>query len=648
MSRRFLRAIGVALLLGVLPLAGGLRAGADEGVRVAVTQLDVSAFPDIHIVASVTDAQGQPVRGLSAADLKVREGAVDPSAVISLASETSPVALAFVLDTSGSMGGRPLADAKRAMVSLIDALGPTDQASVITFAVDVRVERGLTGDKRALVAATNAAAAGGNTAIYDALAAAVGVLDAAPPNARRAIVLLTDGIDNSSRLKPAAVLASIGSAQIATNVVGLGGDLDRVALGAIAAAAPGGQLIEAPTSTQLGAIYASLGQQLLSQYSVTYRSPSQATDGSAISVDLILQKAGTVLAAATVTFQVPVGRGMRPPTAAPTPPAIARVDPIAAPQPAAAPVRMSSELVGLLGAAAVLTLLLWISDLASRYPSRQRRRLEVFVRGLALATPGHAKRRSIIQRVLVPSLRSAGRPLLRITPAGVITSTRDRLQAAGEPMGLGPVEFLGVRAGLGMLGAIAGLGSVTAVTGDAGAAPFGALAGIVMGYVTPGFVVDRFGKRRKAAIRRALPAALDMLALSAEAGLSFDGAIGQVAHRWQTPLSDEFRRLLVELQMGRERRQALREMAHRTGLPELSRFAAAVIQADSLGVPLSRVLHEQSSEIRLRRRQRAEEAAQKAPVKMLFPMVFLIFPALFVVVLGPAIPRLLEAFSAFN
>jgi len=139
-----------------------------------------------------------------------------------------------------------------------------------------------------------------------------------------------------------------------------------------------------------------------------------------------------------------------------------------------------------------------------------------------------------------------------------------------------------------------------------------------------------------------------MLALSAEAGLSFDGAIGQVAHRWDTPLSDEFRRLLVEFQMGRERRSALRELAQRTGVPELARFASAVVQADSLGVPLSRVLQEQSEEIRMRRRQRAEEAARKAPVKMLFPMVLLIFPALFVVILGPAVPRLLEAFAGFN
>jgi len=162
----------------------------------------------------------------------------------------------------------------------------------------------------------------------------------------------------------------------------------------------------------------------------------------------------------------------------------------------------------------------------------------------------------------------------------------------------------------------------------------------VLGYELPlGGRVDA-----KASLRGRFPA----LAVSTEAGLSCDGAIGQVAYRWNTPRSDELRRVMVGFQMGRDRRQALRELAQRTGVPELSRFASAVIQADSLGVPLSRVLHEQSDEMRLRRRQRAEELAQKAPVKMLFPMVLLIFPALFVVVLGPAVPRLLSAFSAFN
>jgi tight adherence protein C len=309
---------------------------------------------------------------------------------------------------------------------------------------------------------------------------------------------------------------------------------------------------------------------------------------------------------------------------------------------------LSPEVVGLLGAATVLTLLLWVLELANRYPARQRRRLEVFVRGLSLTTAGHSKRRSLVQRVIVPTLRTAGRPLMRITPTGVVMSARVRLAHAGDPVSLGAVEFLGVQAGVALLGAIVGLGLVTTLTQNPAAAPFGVLAGILLGYAIPGIVLDTIGRGRKAAIGRALPAALDMLALSAEAGLSFDGAIGQVAHRWDTPLSDEFRRVLVEFQMGRERRTALRELAQRTGVPELARFASAVVQADSLGVPLSQVLHEQSIEIRMRRRQQAEEAARKAPVKMLFPMVLLIFPALFVVVLGPAVPRLLDAFSGFK
>ena len=344
---------------------------------------------------------------------------------------------------------------------------------------------------------------------------------------------------------------------------------------------------------------------------------------------------------------MPVGHGTAvSPTVAP--PIIEPAPVVIVATPAAGVPRQTSTLIGLLGAAAVLTLLLWISELAGRFPSRQRRRLETFVRALSLTAPSHDKRRSIIQRVIVPGLRSAGRPLMRITPAGVVASTRERLQAAGEPLGLGAVEFLGVRAGLAMLGAIAGVATTTALTGNAGAAPLGALAGIFLGFAIPGFVIDRIGAGRRAAIRRALPTALDMLALSTEAGLSFDGAIGQVARRWDTPLSEELRRVLVEFQMGRDRRLALRELGERTGVPELIRFASAVTQADSLGVPLSRVLHEQSSEIRQRRSQRAEEGARTAPVKMLFPMVVFIFPALFVVILGPAIPRLLEAFTAFQ
>jgi tight adherence protein C len=637
-------AVAQALSLGV---AGP--ASADDGLRIIVNEVDASEFPQIRVVAAVTDASGKPVRGLSAAQLLVSEGGAPQNASVDLASEVSPVALALVLDTSGSMAGRPFTDAKAAMTTLIRGLSQKDHATVVTFAATVRVPQALTTSTERLVAATNAAVATGDTAIYDALATAVTALEGAPDRARKAIVLLTDGIDTASRQDRAAVLASLATAGLPVIVVALGGNLDRPALASIAGAVPGGRFIEAPRSSDLAAIYSGLVEQLLTQYSVSYRSGAPVRDLTTLSVELALRRDGAIVALTGTTYRVPVGRGIQTPiaTLAPATASGAAADPVVvAPRVPVSP--LPPELIGLLGAATVLTLLLWIGEIANRYPARQRRRLEQFVRSLSLTTSGHSKRRSIVQRVLVPTLRAAGRPLLRVTPVGMLRSTRERLQSAGEPLGLGPVEFFGIRAGLAIGVAIVTLAVVTRITGNAASAPHGLLGGALLGFALPGLVIDHIARQRKAAIRRALPAALDMLALSAEAGLSFDGAIGQVAHRWENALSDEFRRLLVEFQMGRERRYALRELAQRSGVAELGRFANAVVQADSLGVPLSRVLHEQSSEIRLRRRQRAEELARKAPVKMLFPMVALIFPALFVVILGPAVPRLLEAFGTLQ
>jgi tight adherence protein C len=646
-SRIARRSLGAVLVLAqtlILAAVSG-PVSADEGVRIVVNEVDASDFPQIRIVAAVNDAAGKPVRGLNAAELKVSEAGTQQDAKVELASEVSPVALALVLDTSGSMAGRPLADAKTAMAFLARSLGQNDQGAIVTFAATARVAQPLTSNVERLVGATNAAVATGDTAIYDALATAATALDAAPDRARRAIVLLTDGIDTASRSDRGAVLASLGKAGLPVIVVGLGRDLDRPALAAIAASAPGGRFIEAPKSSDLAGIYVGLAEQLLTQYSVSYRSSAAVRDGTLVSVELALRRDWAILALTSTSFVVPTGRGIKAPVSTQRP----EVLPAAGAPEAAALPRLPSiapELIGLLGAATVLTLLLWIAEIANRYPARQRRRLEVFVRSLSLTAQGHGKRRSIVQRVIIPSLRAAGRPLLRVTPVGMLTSTRERLQQAGEPLGLGPVEFFGIRAGLAVGTATVALAVVTRLTNNAASAPYGLLLGGLLGFALPGIVVDAIARSRKNAIRRALPAALDMLALSAEAGLSFDGAIGQVAHRWESALSEEFRRLLVEFQMGRERRYALREMAQRSGVAELGRFANAVVQADSLGVPLSRVLHDQSAEIRQRRRQRAEELARKAPVKMLFPMVALIFPALFVVILGPAVPRLLEAFGS--
>ena len=632
----------VALLVLALASIGASAARADDGAHIVIGELDVTSYPNVQFLASVLDASGKPVRGLGPNDLAVSENGVAQDATIRLRSEVSPLALAVLLDTSGSMAGRPLGDAKAAIASLLSGLGPSDQGAVITFSAAPHVSQTLTSDRNRLLVAANEASAGGDTAIYDALAAATTTLAAAPPGARRVMVLLTDGIDTASRGDRSAVLAIIAQERIPVVVVGLGNDLDRVALGAIAAAAPGGRFVEAPKPADLAAVYGGLAEQLLTQYSVTYRTGAPAPDDALMTITVTLRR-GTDQIATDFRYHVPAGRGVAvatQPSAEPT----AAAEPAAEPSRAARP-RMP-ELIGLLAAATVLTMLLWISELANAYPGRQKRRLEVFVRSLSLTQTGHAKRRSIVQRVLVPTLRAASRPLLRITPNGVVTSTRARLQQAGEPLGLGSAEFIGVRAGLAIALAIIGAGVSTQASDEAGAFALFMLGGGLLGFAIPGFVIDAMARGRRDAIRRALPAALDMLALSAEAGLSFDGAVSQVAHRWNTALSEEFRRVLVEFQMGRERRQALRELAERSGVPQLKRFANAVIQADSLGVPLSRVLREQSAQIRTQRRQRAEELARKAPVKMLYPMVALIFPALFVVVLGPAVPRLLQSLGS--
>src|SRR5690606_20026233 len=163
-------------------------------------------------------------------------------------------------------------------------------------------------------------------------------------------------------------------------------------------------------------------------------------------------------------------------------------------------------------------------------------------------------------------------------------------------------------------------------------------------WILPEFWVSRLGTQRRATLSRALPDVLDLLSVSVEAGLGFDGAIQKVSEKFPDPTAAEFGEYLKEVRLGKTREEALRNLAERTGLPELKAFAAARIQADRLGVSLSRVLRVQSDQLRTQRMQRAEEAAMQTPIKMVFPLVFFIFPTIFVVLLGPAIIQLVTNF----
>jgi tight adherence protein C len=162
------------------------------------------------------------------------------------------------------------------------------------------------------------------------------------------------------------------------------------------------------------------------------------------------------------------------------------------------------------------------------------------------------------------------------------------------------------------------------------------LLGAGVGFMLPQMWLRSTIDRRKQAIIKKLPDALDLMTICVDAGLTFDGAMDKVYEKWRDPLSLEFGRVLYEMQLGKSRRQALRDMVERIDVADVTSFVASVLQADQLGVSIGKVLRIQSEQMRVRRRQRAEEKAQQAPIKMLFPMVFLIFPAMFIVLLGPA------------
>jgi tight adherence protein C len=472
------------------------------------------------------------------------------------------------------------------------------------------------------------------------------VLSGVAPPTRRAIVLLTDGLDTSSRLSLAAATDRLRSQGYPAYVIGLGTNLDRGVLQALADGSTGGQAYVAPTSAQLAGIYTGLAQIIQSQYVVTYRSNVRAVaEGATMSVTVLVLGSGSVVASATTTFEVPLGHAVVPPPAPSAPAIVPELQQIviAVPNPGEGP--YSPELVGLLGTASALCLLLWAFTISTTLSLDALERRRIGTLTTAVDPPDRTRGRSFWRRVALPFLARLTRPFARIAPASMAENTRRKLAQAGDPLGMDPAGFLGLRIALALVSGAVSAAAAGAIQRSLLLMLLVGLMGLFFGYVVPGILLGRAVSGRKRRILRALPSALDMLALSARAGMTFDGAVAQVVQRWDSPLSDEFRILLSEFRMGRDRREALRALAQRTGVADVARFTNAVIQADSLGVPVSRVLHDQALEMRTRRRQRAEEAARKAPVKMLFPMVGLIFPALFVVILGPAVPRFIDLFA---
>lgn len=247
-------------------------------------------------------------------------------------------------------------------------------------------------------------------------------------------------------------------------------------------------------------------------------------------------------------------------------------------------------------------------------------------------------------RVVSPLASRTNKIGRAFTPVAAVARLRRWLDYAGNPP-YWSVERVFEMKGLGLIVLlVAGVIGGVALRGPIGAAVGGVL-GAVLGFYAPDLIVYDLGERRQDMIRRTMPDIVDTLTISVEAGLGFEAALAQVTMHGKGPLAGEFARLLQEMQLGMPRAEALRAMAERTKVNELKTFCSTVVQASELGIPTANVLREQSREMRIRRRQRAEELAQKVPVKILFPLIFCLLPSLFIVVIGPGILSLMKFFT---
>jgi tight adherence protein C len=248
-------------------------------------------------------------------------------------------------------------------------------------------------------------------------------------------------------------------------------------------------------------------------------------------------------------------------------------------------------------------------------------------------------------RIITPLMAKSVALGRRLTTADNADRLRHKLDRAGNPPGWNPDRVLAIKVvgfGAGLLGSlivttIMGLGLMPRIAITVGAS--------MIGYVGVNLWLYQRAHDRAEQMQKALPDALDLLTISVEAGLGFDAALSQVARNTDGPVSQEFARVLTEMQIGMGRSQAMRALGERTTLAELRGFANAMVQADAFGIPVGQVLRVQSSEMRLKRRQHAEEKAQKVPVKMMVPLIFCILPTLFIAVLGPAAIILLKTFQ---
>ena len=302
--------------------------------------------------------------------------------------------------------------------------------------------------------------------------------------------------------------------------------------------------------------------------------------------------------------------------------------------------------LAMVGTFTTVLLVFVVVDMRARERNRPVTLLQSQIGSVADTFDQRSLEGSALSRVVMPGVKKIGRGVQRLTPFDMADRINTKLVLAGSPEGWDAERVVALK----IIGGIGGLVGGLLLMGMLPVSPMFKLLGIILftliGYVIPSTQVNAMAAKRQRLMQKQLADVMDLLTISVEAGLGFDQALSQVVKNVPGPLAEEMSRLLQEIQIGVGRGDAFRHLGERTNVPELEGFVLSMIQADLFGVSIANVLRAQSKELRVKRRQRAEEIAQKIPVKLLFPMIFMVLPALFIIVLGPGAIQIYHQFFA--
>ena len=633
------RAAGLLAAGATLLLLGSPAAAYADGIE--ITEVRTDQYPRMIVRFIATQPDGTPIGDIRAGTLHAYENGIEQEKVdfFSLRDSSPELWVSLVIDVSGSMNDdNKLREAKEAAKAFIARLRSKDRTAIITFSNVVTLHQQPTGDPGILNRAIDSLTAQGPTRLYDGIARGVQEVLRGRVGGRRAVIVLTDGEDTGSQTSLESAIQPAVEAAVPIYTIGVGREIKEDILSSVANQS-GARYYQATQAAQLDAVFKKLSGRLSNQFEAWWPSTTVAPSGTMIAGRLAIDRGASVPPLESdFSFAMPVFLRPIQHEAAVAPSVL---KPVETPE-------VGWELppwwpfqAAVLAAIGVYALFYGVILRTTR--SRLQQRLGDYVwdyqkdqRGqLRPATrPSNQTMRPVVLRL--------ARLVHRFTPASHLEGLRARLVLAGRPSGWHLSQFLASKVLLAV-----GLGVVTYTLTLSFEMPPANLLAIAasaagMGYYLPHYWLGAKIRGRQKSIQRALPDALDLITVGVGAGLSFDGAVLELVQKSDNALTEELANFLAELKMGRSRREALQGLQSRTDVEDLKLLVASLLQAEELGMTLSDTLQTQADQMRLRRRQRAEELAHKATIKMMFPMIMLIFPALFIVIIGPAVPSMMS------